>query len=298
MGKMKLTRESVIKPMMITSSVILATEQTKEPTSRSLLPGVLLNSLIKNPNLRITRIKDHGESDYKGKKIELKSCHNLSKFETSVAKMNEGGEPAKITAKLNDLGRLKSTKIMNATCNQNPARNKEVEESRNPAKKMKPVVNLSDMDTVESRSILTSAILINEPPQEVRKGEMFKLTVKLLDQNNTSLQIQSVCLTASNTRSSVLQFRLQLVQPDGSVTLQPLWLSICSSDKPAELLKCLLPGPTPCRLTGRGQLQFVLRCDQHCEDKVCRFKLVVATKQLVLCYSREMFVQKKLNGQE
>jgi len=291
MSNMKLMRESVIKPMIVASTVISATKQTKEDTSRSLLPGVLLSSLIKNPNLRITRIKDP-EKEYKDKKIELRSCLN-SAVEKSLDKMNEGGELAnivQITAKVNDLGRLKSTKIVDATWNQNPAIKTEVEISRNFAKKVKPVMNLSAMDTVESRSILTSAILTNEPPQEVRKGEIFKFTVKLLDQNNTSLQIQSVCLTASNTRSSVLQFRLQLVQPDGLVTLQPLWVSICSTDKPAELLKCLVPGLTPCRLTGRGQLQFALSCDKPCADKNCRFKVVVATKQLVLCYSTDMFV--------
>ena len=56
------------------------------------------------------------------------------------------------------------------------------------------------------------------------------------------------------------------------------------------------PGYLP-TTSGNGQvsmdmLQSCLSCDKHCDSKDNRFKMVVATKQAVLCFSREMFVHK------
>ena len=53
----------------------------------------------------------------------------------------------------------------------------------------------------------------------------------------------------------------------------------------------MVPGQFVCRQVSRDRLQFSLSCDQHCQSKDNKFKMVVATKQAVLCYSREMFVE-------
>ena len=133
-------------------------------------------------------------------------------------------------------------------------------------------------------------MVVGQPPQFVRRGEVFTFTVKLLDINKNPMQIQSACLTAACSGSSVLQLRLELLQDNGSITLQPLWISICSADQPAVLLKCLIPCHIPFRQLGKDQLQFSMSCDLDCGGIDCRYKLVVATKQLVLCYSREFFI--------
>ena len=152
-------------------------------------------------------------------------------------------------------------------------------------------VSQTSTNVTEHRESLTSAQVTEQPPQVLCRGEVFNFTIKLLGSGNMSLLIQSVCLTACSA-SSVLQFRLQLLQADGSITLQPLWLSVCSTNQPAAagLLKRLVPHQTACRLLGRDLLQFSISCDQLCAATDTRFKLVVTTSQMVLCYTREMFV--------
>ena len=150
--------------------------------------------------------------------------------------------------------------------------------------------SLSPARTLDPRCSLTSAKVVGQPPQFLRRGKVFTFTVKLLDINKNSLLIQSACLTAACRGSSVLEFRLELLQANGSITLQPLWISICSADQPGVLLKCLIPCHIPCRQLGKDQLQFSMSCDMDCDTTDCRYKLVVATKQLVLCYSREVFM--------
>ena len=80
---------------------------------------------------------------------------------------------------------------------------------------------------------------------------------------------------------------MQLLQADGSSTLQQLLVSGCSTTK-TGLQRCLVPSQFVCRQVSMDMLQFCLSCD----SKDNRFKMVVATKQAMLCFSREMFVHK------
>ena len=160
-------------------------------------------------------------------------------------------------------------------------------------KKVEARGSLSPARTLEPKCSLTSAKVVGQPPQFFRRGEVFTFTVKLLDINKNSLQIQSACFTAACRGSRVLEFRLELLQANGSITLQPLWISICSADQPAVLLKCLIPHHIPCRQLDKDQLQFSMSCDLYPGSTDYRYKLVVATKQLVLCYSREVIMLTK-----
>merc|ERR1712096_493912 len=70
------------------------------------------------------------------------------------------------------------------------------------------------------------------------------------------------------TKSSGLNLqlcRLTLLQADGATTHQSLWV-------------------------GRDLLQFSMSCEQICSSPDCRFKVMVCSKQEVLCSSLEMFV--------
>ena len=71
--------------------------------------------------------------------------------------------------------------------------------------------------------------------------------------------------------------------------MQELLVSICSMTK-AGLQRCTVPSQCVCNLVSRDRLQFSHSCDQHCGNNDKRFKMVVVTKQVVLCYSREMVV--------
>jgi hypothetical protein len=133
---------------------------------------------------------------------------------------------------------------------------------------------------------LTAVKVTEQPPQWLKRGEMFNFTVQLLSSTITHLQIKSVSTTSCSGSCVV-----QLLQADGSTTLQQLLVSICSTTK-TGLQRCLVPSQFVCRQVSRDMLQFRLCCDQHCDSRDNRFKMVVATKQAVLCFSREMFVHK------
>ena len=116
------------------------------------------------------------------------------------------------------------------------------------------------------------------------------MTVQLLSTSRTPLKIKSVSTTSCNGSCVV-----KLLQADVSITMQQLLVSVCSTTK-TSLQRCLvLASQFVCRQVSNSMdmLQFCLSCDQHCCDsKDIRFKMVVATKQAVLCFSREMFVHK------
>merc|ERR1712179_863332 len=105
------------------------------------------------------------------------------------------------------------------------------------------------------RTFLVSAKVTKEPPSQLRRNVM------LFDQNLNPLLVQSTCMTACSS-SRVLQFRLELLQQDGTVTLQPLLLSVYSIAQPAVMLQCLQPGKTVCRQVERGHLQFIFPCSK------------------------------------
>ena len=129
----------------------------------------------------------------------------------------------------------------------------------------------------------TAVKVTEQPPQWLKRGEKFNLTVQLLSTSKTPLQIKSVSTTSCN--GSCVG---QLLQADGSSTMQQLLVSVCSTTK-TGLQRCLVPSQFVCR---QDMLQFCLSCDQHCDSKDNRFKMDVATKQAMLCFSREMFVHK------
>jgi len=134
------------------------------------------------------------------------------------------------------------------------------------------------------RTFLVSAKVTEEPPSQLRRNEMMKFNVMLFDQNLNPLLVQSTCMTACSS-SRVLQFRLELLQKDGTVTLQPLLLSVYSIAQPAVMLQCLQPGRTVCRQVERGHLQFIFPCSKTGRERV---KVVIATKLGVLCTTQEV----------
>jgi hypothetical protein len=111
--------------------------------------------------------------------------------------------------------------------------------------------------------------------------------VQLVSSGLASLHVQSVSSISCRGSCDV-----ELLQADGSTTLQQLLVSICSMAN-AGLQRCLVPRQLVCKQLSRDRLQFSQSCDQHCGSKDNRFKMVVATKQAVLCYSREMFVERR-----
>jgi len=256
----------------------------------------------------------------------LKNVHSQAEVKpggsVSPANVNEAKDSigSRLPAKIIELrGALTLAKILESKGALATAKIVEPRKSSTPVKLIKPRGSLSPVRkqveppsgiivegrgsqparAMEPKCALSSAKVVGQPPQFLRRGDAFTMTLKLLDINKNSLQIQSACLTAACRGSSVLEFRLELLQADGSITLQPLWISICSSDQPAVLLKCLIPCHIPCRMLGKDQLQFSMSCDLAPGITECKYKLVVATKQLVLCYSREMIMyepeQKKTN---
>ena len=135
-----------------------------------------------------------------------------------------------------------------------------------------------------SRSILVSALVTEEPPMQLRGNELLKFSVKLFDQNKNPLLVRSTFMTACSS-STVLQFRLELLQSDGTVTLQPLLLSVYSIAQPAVMLQCLQPSKTVCSQVGRGHLQFIFPCYKAGGNTV---KVAIATKLGVLCTTQEV----------
>eukprot|EP00092_Neocalanus_flemingeri_P041355 GFUD01045029.1.p1 GENE.GFUD01045029.1~~GFUD01045029.1.p1 ORF type:complete len:719 (+),score=198.19 GFUD01045029.1:60-2216(+) len=155
---------------------------------------------------------------------------------------------------------------------------------------------VAEVEKLETAVRFTSIRLMEQPPDWLQRGEVFQFTIQLLASRNSFLQIQSVCRTACSTG---LQYRVQLLQADGSSTLQLLWVYMCSTGqkntRPAVLQNCLVPQQFVCRQAGIDMLQLCMSCEQHCSSKDCRFKLVVGTEKVVLCHSKELFVHN--NGQ-
>jgi hypothetical protein len=151
------------------------------------------------------------------------------------------------------------------------------------AKEQLYLVKKSKEEETNLKVKLTAVKVTEQPPQWLKRGEKFNLTVQLLSTSKTPKQIKSVSTTSCCV--------VQLLQADGSSTLQQLLVSVCSTTK-TVLQRCLVPSQFVCRQVSMNMLQFCLSCDQHCDSKDNRFKMVVATKQAVLCFSREMFVHK------
>eukprot|EP00092_Neocalanus_flemingeri_P012318 GFUD01013278.1.p1 GENE.GFUD01013278.1~~GFUD01013278.1.p1 ORF type:complete len:687 (+),score=173.03 GFUD01013278.1:65-2125(+) len=162
---------------------------------------------------------------------------------------------------------------------------------------------IETLETTDHKVRFTSATFVEQPPNWLQIGKVFQFTLQLLDSQTSFMQIQSVCPTACSGNTG-LQYRLQLLQADGSTTVQLLWIYICSTGqkntRPAVLQKCLVPRQFVCRKAGIGMLQFCMSCcmscEQHCSSKDCRFKLVVGTKKTVLCHSMGMFVHNSMKG--
>jgi hypothetical protein len=154
------------------------------------------------------------------------------------------------------------------------------------AKEQLDLVKKSKEEETNLKWKLTVAKVTEEPPQLLKRGEKFNLTVQLLSTSKTPLQIKSVSTTSCSGSCVV-----QLMQADSSITLQQLLVSVCCTTK-TGLQRCLVPSQFVCRQVSMDMLQFCLSCDKYCDSKDNRFKMVVATKQAVLCFSREMFVHK------